>query len=127
MLKRILNSKFGVIAAFCVFSLLGGAVNGFLGTGGGIIFVYMLTSVAGVNKKDAFATALCATVPISAITLFTYARVSQVDFSLIGRIWLPALVGGLFGAFLVEKLNTVWLNIIFASLVIYSGACLILR
>ena len=37
---------------FCLFSFLAGAINGFVGTGGGIIFIFTLNALTENNKKD---------------------------------------------------------------------------
>lgn len=112
---------------FCLFSFIAGGVNGLLGTGGGIIFVYMLSKLTKNNAKDNFATTICATLPISAVSAVIYFKNSNVDLSLIPKLIVPALAGGIIGALAVDKINKKWLNIIFAFLVIYSGTCMIFR
>ena len=124
MLNKIRSLK---IPSLALFSFLAGCVNGFLGTGGGIILIYMLSFFTKNNKKDNFAAALCVTVPMSLVALYSYARGGAVDFALGGILWLPCALGGLLGAFLVDKLRLPWLNAIFAVLVIYSGTCMIFR
>ncbi len=127
MVKLFSSHKLVFIFVFSVLSFLAGGVNGFLGTGGGIIFVYTLSLITNNDKKDNFAQTLCATIPISAITLFNYAKAEMVDYSLMKEIWLPCALGGLVGAVLVERLKLPWLKGIFAILVIYSGTCMIFR
>ena len=112
---------------FCVLSFVAGAINGFLGTGGGIIFVYMLSFLTNNDKKDNFATTLCATLPISIISTIAYAKNNNIDTVLIKQLFLPALLGGLLGAFLTDKLKTKYLTIAFSALVIYSGICMVVR
>lgn len=112
---------------FILFSLLAGGVNGLLGTAGGIIFVYMLTVLTDNDTKDNFATTICATLPISAVSAFVYFKNSKIDFAMIGKVALPAILGGFLGAVVVDKINTKWLNVIFAVLVIYCGIKMILR
>lgn len=112
---------------FCLFSFIAGGVNGLLGTGGGIIFVYMLSKLTKNKAKDNFATTICATLPISAVSAVIYFKNSNVDLSLIPKLVVPALAGGIVGALAVDKINKKWLNIIFALLVIYSGTCMIFR
>ena len=127
MVKFFYRHKIIFFVIFALISFLAGGINGFLGTGGGIAFVYALSLTTDNEQKDTFATTLCATVPISAIALFGYAKEGQVDFELMGKIWLPCIVGGLLGAFLVDRLRLEWLKGIFAALVIYSGACMIFK
>ena len=44
-----------------------------------------------------------------------------------GILPVPAVLGGAVGAFLVDKMQTKWLNTIFAALVIYSGINMIFK
>lgn len=127
MVRFFSSHKLIFIIVFSALSFLAGGVNGFLGTGGGIIFVYTLSLITDNDKKDNFAQTLCATIPISAITLFNYAQAEMVDYSLMKEIWLPCALGGVAGAFLVERLRLPLLKGIFAILVIYSGTCMIFR
>ena len=127
MLKKIFSSKIASLALFCALSFAAGGINGFLGTGGGIILIYMLHILTENNTKDSLATALCVTVPVSAIALVSYARQGNVDFSLIGKILVPSALGGVLGAFLTDKLKARVINGIFGILVAYSGITLILR
>ena len=127
MLKKILSNKLVFLAIFCILSFLGGAINGFVGTGGGMVFVFMLSKMTELDKKDIFATSLCITVLISFISLLSYAAMKNIDWGISIKSILPALAGGAFGAFLVDKISTNLLSIIFAVLLIYSGGCLIYR
>ena len=127
MIKKLLTSKIATITLLCCLSFVAGGVNGFLGTGGGIVFLFMLTRFTQIDKKDAFATTLCATVPISLLALFNYVKAGNVDFALMKEIWLPTAIGGVLGAVLVDRLRVRWLTVILASLMIYSGTCMIFR
>ena len=127
MIKKFLSCKSTALILFCALSFLGGLVNGFLGTGGGIIFVYMLSTLTKNEKKDNFPTSLCATIPISLIALIGYAKNQNIDTNLVIKLLIPCALGGLLGAFLVDRLRLTWINTIFAFLVIYAGTCMILR
>ena len=112
---------------FCALSFVAGGINGFLGTGGGIIFVYMLSLLTKNDKKDNFATTLCAVIPISIISLFAYAKGENIDTGMIKMLVPSAILGGALGAFLTDKIRTKYLSICFSALVIYSGACMVMR
>ena len=127
MVKKLLYNKTFNLVLFCTLSFLAGGINGFLGTGGGIIFIYTLSNLTKNEQKDNFPTTLCATIPISLIALISYARNGNVDFDFSKGLIIPCALGGLLGAILVDKLKVKWLNTIFALLVIYSGTCMILR
>ena len=112
---------------FCVLSFLAGAVNGFLGTGGGIIFVLMLSAITKNDSKDNFANTLVATLVISLFGIISYEEKKQIDFELLFKIVPLGLIGGALGAFLTNKFKPWILNVIFAFLIVYSGLCMILR
>lgn len=115
------------IFLFCALSFIAGGINGFLGTGGGIIFVYMLSAMTENEKKDTFATTLCATIPISIISAIAYGNSGNIDTSLVRALFLPSALGGMAGAFLADKIKTKYLNMCFCLLVIYSGACMVMK
>ena len=121
------NKRVLFTVLFCLFSFVGGAVNGFLGTGGGIVFVIMLSSLTKNKSKDSFATTLLAIIVISLFGIFSYKDASMIDFKLLLKIATFGAIGGLLGAFLVEKINAKILNTIFAILIIYSGISMLLR
>ena len=111
----------------CALSFLAGGMNGFLGTGGGIVFIYMLDALTDVEKKDAFATTICAVIPISIISAISYGKSGNIDTSLLKSLAIWAIIGGCVGAFLTDKIKTRYLNIAFSALVIYSGINMVIK
>ena len=110
-------------------SLIAGLVNGFVGAGGGIILVYLfylLKSGESSDFKDNLVMTVTAVIPMSAVALFVYSRGANVDFDIIGRLFIPITVGGILGAFLMDKIDKVLLTVIFSALMIYSGIRMIL-
>ena len=127
MFKNFSMPKGAVFHIFCALSFLAGGINGFLGTGGGILFIYTLSYLTDNDKKVNFATTLVATAIISLVTVVRYAKQDMVDFSLGGALFIPCALGGVAGALLLDRIKTEWLSVIFAILVIYSGTCMIFR
>ena len=127
MLNLIDKNKFLMVSLFCIGSFVAGGINGFVGTGGGILFVILLSCLTKNDKKDNFAVTLCATVPISLVGLFAYYRAGAIDYQSIPYFSIPTVIGGLLGAVLVDKLKVKWLNGLFAILIIYSGFNMLLR
>ena len=113
------------IPLFCTLAFLAGAVNGFLGTGGGILLIYMLGALTDNDKKDSFATTLCATIPVSLISIMEYSRANAIDVSMVRALAVPGILGGALGAFLTDKIKTKYLTVCFSLLVIYSGICMV--
>jgi uncharacterized membrane protein YfcA len=104
-------------------SLLAGGINGFLGTGAGIALVYLLNYLNRDRDetKNNFAMTIVLVLPMSAISLFFYVRGGNVDYELIRLSIIPAVLGGILGGYLMDKINRKLLGLIFAVLVIYSG------
>ena len=127
MLNLIDKNKVLITLLFCIGSFIAGGINGFIGTGGGILFIILLSCLTKNDKKDNFAITLCATVPISIVALFAYYRAGAIDSQILPYISIPTTIGGVLGAILIDKLKPKWLNIIFAILIIYSGFNMILR
>ncbi len=114
-----------------ILSFLAGVVGGLFGTGGGILIVFLYSRLykdsPDFDKKDLFAmTVLCVAI-MSLSSLFLYMRNGTVTLSQISPTLIPAFIGGLIGAYLLDKIDTKWLNRIFAILIIYAGATLIFR
>ncbi|MBO5379295.1 MAG: sulfite exporter TauE/SafE family protein [Clostridia bacterium] len=110
---------------FVLLSFFGGALNGFLGTGGGILILFMLNRLTKNEKRDNFVTCALSIIPISLVGSFAYFRAGSVDFSTLQTSYLPAITGGILGAFLFEKLKVKYLNLIFGAIVIYSGVSML--
>lgn len=109
---------------------LSGLANGLLGAGGGIIIVYALRYKLrdeSCDTRDIFANALCVMLPISALSCILYAKAGNLSVSGIGVYIFPAILGGLAGGVMLEKIKTSFLKKLFAALVIYSGITLMIK
>ena len=105
-------------------SLVGGAVNGLLGTGGGIIFAYLFKYIEKRGRAQAgtaFPSAMAIILPISLLSFTTYDVAAGLDLPFILKLTVPSAAGGLIGAYLSAKANPVFLEKLFAVLVIYAG------
>lgn len=111
-----------VLASLTGFSA--GLVNGLLGAGGGIIAVWGLGRMLrrrGASGRDVFANALAVMLPLSLVSLFGYGSGGTVDYRELGTLVLPAIVGGLCGALVLDRIRVDWLKLIFSAVVVYSG------
>lgn len=110
--------------------LSAGLVNGLLGAGGGIIIVWVLAAMlssSGGDRRDAFANSLVVMLPVSAVSAIIYGARGLADSSELGLLVIPAVVGGLCGALVLDKINIRWLKMIFASIIVYSGITMMMR
>ena len=103
-------------------SFLGGAVNGLFGTGGGTVLVLSLSALLSRGReKDAFIISSVGVLCFSAVSAAVYGAGGNLDLSGLPRFALPAVVGGVAGAFLFRRIGTVLLRRIFALLTLYAG------
>ena len=111
--------------------LAAGVVNGLFGTGGGIIIVFLLSGLyAGspdYHTKDIFAMTVGAVFIMSISSLFIYLKDGALTFADASPYLLPAAIGGVIGAFALDRFNAALLKKIFAALVVYAGATLMFR
>lgn len=105
--------------------LISGVINGVFGTGGGIVLVFLLSGLLnekkGYSPRDAFATVIAIVLPMSLLSAYFYVRDESVSFSSASDYLLPAALGGITGALLLDKINLKFLKKLFALLVVYAG------
>lgn len=110
-------------------SLFAGIVNGVLGTGAGTVFFLVMRRIFrdsdDVSPKDCFAASMTAVLPVSLMSLFTYAGEATESGDLLLTLVLPGAAGGLLGAFLSDRLAQKTLKKIFAAVVIFGGAYMV--
>ncbi len=109
--------------------LCAGFANGLLGAGGGIIIVYIFSRVfeRSTDRRDIFANALCIMMPISVVSCIIYALRGDLNASGFSPFIIPAILGGLLGGFVLCKINTEFLKILFSALVVISGIILVVK
>ena len=103
-----------------------GVINGLLGAGGGVILLYVFSALfrrrGGDDKaKDSFATVISVILPVSLMSALSYAARGNIDMDRMQVLVIPAIAGGITGAYLTDKLPTKVIRGIFAVLVIVSG------
>ncbi len=119
MLKKLILPFGGLCAGF---------INGLLGTGGGIIIIFMLNMMyRNSDPKDSFATAIASILPMSVVSAGFYLKGGSFALSDVLIYILPAVVGGIMGALLLCRIKADLLKKVFACLVIYAGVSLIVK
>lgn len=101
-------------------AIIAGFINGFLGTGGGIILIFAL-GLAGIDDRDKFATVIAIILPLSLISAIFY----KTEIKAAAPYLLPGMLGGIVGAYLLDKINLKWLKRLFALMVIWAGVCFV--
>lgn len=98
-----------------------GLVNGFFGSGGGMIAVESLER-SGIESKKAHATSILAILPLSVVSSVVYYLRGSFSFRTeTVSLLIGASVGGLLGAMLLGKLSAKWIDLIFTLLMLLSG------
>lgn len=103
-----------------------GVLNGLFGAGGGMVAVPMLKK-AGLAQKNAHATSIAITMPLSVISGLLYlhgGRLALTD----AMYFIPAgIVGAAIGGVLIKKLSVKTLRRCFGALIIFAAIRLMLK
>jgi uncharacterized membrane protein YfcA len=105
-----------------------GLVNGLLGAGGGIVAVFVLVKVLGpalTDRRDVFANALAIILPLSVISVISYTIGGSMPSGELNLLVLPAVIGGLLGGILLDRIDPLWIQLIFSAIVLYSGIAML--
>ena len=108
----------------CILVLAGlfiGFVNGLFGAGGGMLAVPLLTIVAGLNMKQAHATAILVILPLCAVSSVVYLSDGMGDKSVFAPTILGVVIGGIIGAFALKKCSNIFLQILFYGVMMLAG------
>ena len=120
-MKKIFNKNNIILS---VSSVVSGVMNGFVGTGGGIILYFVLKFInknKNVNIKDIMATTISAVIPMSIISSVIYMIKGKMIYKELTTYLPAALIGGIIGAFLLEKLKFKFVKKLFSVMIIYAG------
>ena len=122
-LKNIFNKNNIILS---VSSITSGLLNGFAGTGGGIILYFVLRFLNKHEKnelesKDIMALTISVVIPMSLVSSVIYMTKGKIIYKEL-LIYLPAaLIGGIIGALLLDKLKFKFTKKLFAVMIIYAG------
>ena len=97
----------------------------FVGGGGGMIAVPILTSILKKPQKVAHATAILVIFPITIISGIIYSVFGSFDYRIVLPSTLGVILGGVLGAICLKKLSNEVLRIIFSVVMLIFGVRLI--
>ena len=106
---------------YCVAGAAAGAINGFLGAGGGMILIPLLVSWIKLDERRAFATSVCILAPISLVSSVSYFFSGNLDFMLALPYIVSGFIGGYFGGRFLKTINIKYVRKAFAVMLIYGG------
>lgn len=133
--KKALRLERGTLkklAVICLGGLAAGFCNGLLGAGGGIVAVLALSAVLPKDeesRRSLYANALCIMLPLSVLTLVTYALRTSIPPDFLGNgyvgILIGGAIGGVLGGLVLGKLRSEITDKLFAILTVLSGVLMI--
>lgn len=103
-----------------------GVVNGLLGAGGGMLVVPIYEHLYSVPSKKAHATAILTILPISAISAIGYIAKGAIKIEPLFLVMIGSMAGGFLGTFLLKKLKSKIISIIFYLAMFLCGLMMIL-
>ena len=108
--------------AILLVGLVVGVFSGFVGIGGGVLFIPALIWLLGMNQHKAQGTSLGALLaPVGIFAFWEYYRKGNADLRVALILAAGFLVGGYFGAVGAQHIPEVWLRRIFALSLIAIG------
>lgn len=104
-----------------------GTLAGFLGIGGGIILVPVMTGLLWLDQHKAHGTSLAIIIPIATISTVVYALRGDINWTLVAAIGFGSIGGAIAGAKLMMKVPAHRLRQIFGVYTIAIAALLLVR
>ena len=108
-------------------------MNGFAGTGGGIILYFVLKLLNkqknnnNTDVKDIMATTVSVAIFMSIVSSVIYMTKDKIIYKELWTYLPAALIGGIIGAVLLDKLKFKIVKKLFALMIIYAGIRMILK
>lgn len=106
--------------------LFTGCINGLLGSGGGMIAVPFFRK-AGLSQKQAQANAVAVILPISVVSIISFAVSGNFPVAQTMPYALTGLLGGILGTMLLNKLSNRFLSVVFSIFMLYAGVRLLFK
>jgi uncharacterized membrane protein YfcA len=104
-----------------------GALAGFLGIGGGVILVPMMTGFLYLNQHRAHGTSLAIIIPIAIVGALIYVLRGDVEWEWVATIGAGSIAGAVVGAKLMMRVPAYRLRQLFGVYTIAIAAILFLR
>jgi hypothetical protein len=119
-------SKHGYALAVLA-STLARSMVGLLGIGGGIVLVPVLRFSLRKTIKEAVATSTLMLGTSAAVALIPYVSRGNVPFTLVPFAALGTVTGAYFGSQLFHKIESVYIKLLFAAVMLYTALSMIMK
>ncbi len=106
---------------YLIMGALAGTLNGFLGAGGGLILVPLLTKWTALEPRKTFPTSVAIMLPLSLFSAGMYFRSGAVDVPFALPFLLGGVVGGMVAGRIFRKIPLIILRRSFGILILYGG------
>ncbi|MCM3661775.1 sulfite exporter TauE/SafE family protein [Georgenia satyanarayanai] len=116
-----------VLAGYVGAGLLMGLLSALVGIGGGVVMVPLLVLGFGFSPHEAQGTSLAVMVPVSLMGAWRHARRGYTDWRAGLILGVGGVLGAPLGALLAQAVPEVWLQRLFALLLVYSAVQLVLK
>ncbi|HOP05867.1 MAG TPA: sulfite exporter TauE/SafE family protein [candidate division Zixibacteria bacterium] len=105
--------------------LVAGMAGGFLGIGGGVLLVPLLTVAAGLSVHTAVPVSITAVAAHSFASSNIYLKQGRVDLELALPVVLLMTMGSVLGGYLHPIISPHWVELLLAAMMIYTALSLI--
>lgn len=110
-----------IFTKYALSGILAGSLTGFLGAGGGIVLVPLLSWWIKLKSPSAFATSVFIIFPVCAVSAFMYFIYGRLHIQLAMPYLIGGVVGGIICGRLFQRLPVIWLRRLFALVLILGG------
>lgn len=112
--------------ALPLLGILSGLLNGFLGTGGGMVLAVGLRSAYPNEERESMAMATASMMFLSFLSTILYSFGGHIGAKDVLPVILPALVGGALGSLMLGRIRHELLELLLGGMLLYSGLSLLL-
>ena len=119
--RAVLITLGAITAGFC---------NAVLGAGGGIVLTLTLGAFCSdrfSDRRALLSTSQAAMIPCCILSCIIYYFQGRLDTTSFSVFAIPALLGGIAGGLLLNRIKSKWIVRLFSALVIWSGMRMIVR
>ena len=114
---RITKKDTGIIMC----GLFAGAVNGLLGTGGGMVLVPLLTGLTDLQDDEVFPASVSIILPICFISLFCSPQAAGLTLGELAPYLLGSIAGGILCGIFGKHIPVKWLHRTLGVLILWGG------
>jgi len=116
------------ILVFLIIGILAGVFSGLFGIGGGVIMVLGLTLMGFPQQKAQGISLGALIIPIGIFPGFLeYLRNGNLDLKISFIMMIGLTIGSFFGAYIANKLSSIWLSRLFGVFLIFLAIRMIFK